>query len=215
MHPEPPPAIDTVPPEFSRPYELARLGADPVDVQIEADAAERAALAERFGLLSLDRLEASFRLKRRRMAVADLGRQEVIELTGHVVGDAVQQCVVTLTPLPATFEEWVEERFYETDTAPEELEIVIDLENDEAPDPVFNGRLDLGEIAAQYTSLALDPHPRAPDAVLEAAQQTYCLDEEALAEEGAEAGGPVREDEADESAPNPFAVLERLKQQRH
>ena len=48
--------------EFSRPRRLDTLGAGPVEVTIEADPGERAALARRFGLIALDHLAARYRL---------------------------------------------------------------------------------------------------------------------------------------------------------
>ncbi len=51
-------------PEFSRPIELARLARRRRSIEIAAEPAERAALAERFDLLALDRLEAEVRLRR-------------------------------------------------------------------------------------------------------------------------------------------------------
>ena len=45
-------------PEFSRRLTVDRMAATPQSFAIEANAAERAALARRFGLLSLDELRA-------------------------------------------------------------------------------------------------------------------------------------------------------------
>ena len=43
--------------EFSRPFRIDTLGAEPRPVEIEAEPEERAALARRFGLVAIDRLE--------------------------------------------------------------------------------------------------------------------------------------------------------------
>ena len=52
-------------PEFSRPVRVDTLGAAPRRLSLEADAAERAALARRFGLVAIDRLAAEVALTRR------------------------------------------------------------------------------------------------------------------------------------------------------
>ena len=51
-------------PEFSRLERLDRIGAGASSVEISADARERAALAKRFGLEAIDRLDASYALRR-------------------------------------------------------------------------------------------------------------------------------------------------------
>ena len=45
-------------------------------------------------------------------------------------------------------------------------EISLDIDHD-PPEPIEAGAIDIGELVAQYLSLALDPHPRAPGASLD------------------------------------------------
>ena len=52
--------------EFSRPVTAQDVGEVEISEVIEAAAAERTALAKRFGLLSLERLTAKCRLRRAR-----------------------------------------------------------------------------------------------------------------------------------------------------
>ena len=51
-------------PEFNRPVPLDTLGEQPRELAVSATAEERAALARRFGLLGLDRLEANLAIAR-------------------------------------------------------------------------------------------------------------------------------------------------------
>src|SRR4051794_35680162 len=83
--------------EFSRFIEADSVGAKPIERQISANGEERAALARRFELLAIDRLEADFTLRR-----AGSG---VVHVKGTVRGEVVQACVVTLEPVPARIEE--------------------------------------------------------------------------------------------------------------
>lgn len=136
-------------PEFSRPIALPRLGRDGL-FPIHAEAEECQALARRFGLVTLNRLEAEVRLTRR-----DGGR---IELAAELAADIVQSCVVSLAPVAAV----INDRFsllYAP--APPEGAETINLDDEIIE--VFEGDIiDIGEAVAQQLGLALDPYPRAP-----------------------------------------------------
>jgi len=140
-------------PEFSRPVATARLGEAPALYRFAADPQEREALARRLGLLALDRLEIEARLSR----AAGGG----IRLAGQIAAELVQECVVTLEPVPSR----VAEDFvvlYRREAPHGEIvdpgeEDIESLDGDE---------IDLGEAAAQQLSLAIDPYPRAPGAAL-------------------------------------------------
>lgn len=139
--------------EFSRPHRLDRIGAGDSRVSVQAEEAERTALAARFGLRALDLLEADYALHR---------EGETILATGKLRARATQSCVVTGDPLPVEINESFALRFLPepTDAAEE-----VELSEDEC-DTVFfeGGAIDLGEAAAETLSLALDPFPRGPNA---------------------------------------------------
>jgi uncharacterized metal-binding protein YceD (DUF177 family) len=141
-------------PEFSRPYRLDELGGGARVVTIEADEAERAALAVRFGLIQIDALAVTAELVREGGAVV---------ATGNLRAGVVQACVASGDPVPAQIAEDFALRFLpeaEVDGA-EEIEL---HENDLDVVPYEGSAVDLGEAAAQTLALALDPFPRAPDA---------------------------------------------------
>ena len=166
-------------PEFSRLISADQLGAGETVERLSPTERERRALAERFELDSLDRLEATVRLRRRPGGV--------IEARGHLEAVLAQPCVVTLDPVPATLSEDFRVLFApEADLAG--AEVIINPEQD-APEPLLDGRIDLGELVAQQLGLALDPYPRSPGAVLEAATDP--------------SGGAGK--------PSPFADLARLR----
>ena len=120
---------------------------------------ERAALARRFGLLALDRLEARLRL--------DHGGESLIRVTGRFEAEVTQACVVSLEPVHNLLEEAFS-ALYTLASAPVEHDIVIDPETEEPPEPADPRGIDLGEAVAQQLALALDPYPRAPGAKLAA-----------------------------------------------
>ena len=132
---------------------LDAIGAGEQHVDVEADAGERAALARRFGLIAVDRLSASFAV--RRDATGVFAR-------GTLSGAVVQACSVTGEPVPARVEEAFELRFL---PEPGEAADEIELDADDC-DTIFyrGGAIDLGEAAAETLALALDPFPRSPGA---------------------------------------------------
>ena len=147
-------------PEFSRVVGVNTLPRGGRTIAIEADEAERAALARRFDLLALDALQARLTLTP--------GRGDTVVVTGTLTAAVVQRCVVTLDPVPDAVEDEIEAVFAEA-AGRDEAEIEVDPLAAEV-EPLADGRIDLGELAAQHLSLALDPYPRAPDAPEPAAE---------------------------------------------
>ncbi len=140
-------------PEFSRPERLDTIGERERIVEIAATEDERAALAKRFALLSITRLDARLAIKR-----TDSG----IVVKGRVTGAAVQACSVTDEPLDTHIDEPVALLFVEQLVAEgDEVEL-----SDDALDMVAieGGTIDLGEAAADTLALAIDPFPRGPNA---------------------------------------------------
>jgi uncharacterized metal-binding protein YceD (DUF177 family) len=170
--------------ELSRPLALDRISTTQHREEIAATDKERAALAKRFNLLGLDRLEASFTLKR--------VRKDLVRVKGRLSAELVQACVVTLDPVPARIDERFEVDFLEgAPMAVADLE--LDAEGAEAPEPAPDGWVDLGELAAEQLGLAIDPYPRKADATLPAEWVSEPAEEPAV------------------ENPKPFAALEKLK----
>lgn len=150
-------------PEFSRPVRLDMLGTAPHALALVADAAERTALAQRFGLVAIERLEAEAEAVR---------KGDAVEVSGRIRAAVVQACVATGVPLPEMLDEpfavcFVPEAQVEAAEG-EELEL-----SEEDCDMIAyeGGAVDLGEAVAETLILALDPYPRCAeaDAVLKAA----------------------------------------------
>ncbi|MBB4312295.1 YceD family protein [Roseospira marina] len=186
----------TVAPEFSRPLPAEPLPPRGRTLTVEADADERAALADRFDLDRLDRFAATVTLRPLG------GRRGVVrvELTGTLEVEALRTCVVTLKPLPCTITESLMRRFSSAaDDGPGDAELDIDPDSDEdPPDPIVDGLIDVGEALAEAFGLALDPHPRAPGAE---------ISDEALS---AGALGSDSASESESAASSPFAALAGL-----
>jgi uncharacterized metal-binding protein YceD (DUF177 family) len=144
-------------PEFSRPIDDARIGSVETVHEISATQAECSALARRFGLLGLARLEARVRVRR-----SHAGTQ--LHLVGHLTADVTQACVVSLEPV----ENHVEEDFTVVyGELAEDDDVSVDVDEESAVEPLPAGALDIGEAVAQELALALDPYPHAPGVALE------------------------------------------------
>lgn len=176
-------------PEFSRPVAVDRMAAVET-LDIAADGHERAALARRFGLDSLEELTASVTLTK----FADARR---VRLSANFSADVVQSCVVTLEPVPSR----IEDSFvlvYDEDARG--AEIVVILKGRNSPEPLSGNAIDVGEAVAEHLALALDPYPRAPGAELPAF---------GLAAGGAEEA-KENDDTAGEVSGSPFKELAKL-----
>jgi uncharacterized metal-binding protein YceD (DUF177 family) len=142
-------------PEFARPVRLMRLGDEPFRQHIAANAVERAALAARFELVSLDRLEADVEL------VREAGG--TILVTAAFTAEFAQNCIVTLDPVTGSVSERFQLRYGRAEAEAD----VPAGDDDPAFEPFTGEAIDIGEAVAQEFSLALPPFPRTADAVIE------------------------------------------------
>ena len=142
-------------PEFTRIIDVPHRVGQAATHKIAANADQRAALAARFGIIALDRLEAEIRIERLPGGI--------VRLAATLDADVVQSCVVTLEPVANRVEEDFTLLFGKGEQA---REIVLDGE-EETVEPLEGDRIDIGEAVAQQLSLALDPFPRAAGASLD------------------------------------------------
>ncbi|NTU76919.1 MAG: DUF177 domain-containing protein [Alphaproteobacteria bacterium] len=145
--------------ELSRPLPVDKISAGGMIENLVASPLERQALAQRFDLLDLPKLEAELNI--------DLARGRMVAVTGTLTADVVQQCVVTLEPVAAHIEDKIDILF----ASAKMLDVGAgmphtDLGDEEAPEPIVNGIIDLGELVAQHLAVALDPYPRKKGAML-------------------------------------------------
>lgn len=141
-------------PEFSRIFRLDELGGVPRAVSIAAEEGERGALAARFELNGIERLEAH----------AELTRDgDVVTAAGKLEAAVTQACVASGDPVPARIIEDFALRFVPAGPEPKAEEVELDESDLDEIDYEGNA-IDLGEAVAQTMALALDPFPRAAGA---------------------------------------------------
>jgi len=173
-------------PELHRPFRADDLPSKGLKIALRASPAELEAIAARLGLVSLNLFEGDLRLQ------PEIGRQ--ISLTGPIRAEIVQNCVVTGELLTTPLEFELDRSFAEDADPFEGLnnsddDIITDPEIEE-PDPIIDGKIDVGEQAVEELALNIPPYPRAPGAVFEA-----------LGDDSPDA----------EPGRNPFSVLSSLK----
>ena len=141
--------------EFSRTVDLAVLRERKrFQDKIEATPAECKALAERYEILAVERVEATVTL---RTINPDLFR-----LQARITAQVVQACSLTGEPVP----ELIEEDHDELLTTQADSLIPFDEAEpgQEVPTELIVGeKIDYGEVVAQIIVLALNPFPRASD----------------------------------------------------
>jgi uncharacterized metal-binding protein YceD (DUF177 family) len=180
-------------PEFSFFVDVTSLSPSGRHYEISADAAARARVAERLGLVGISSLTAAFDLAPRAGGI--------VQVTGRVQAELTQTCVVTLAPVPAAVSEEVDARFTTFtpvkapgkagEKADKEAEEMIAFGDEEPPEEALDGQIDLGELAVTQLALGLDPYPRAPGAAF--------------------AGGTWTEKGEKTEVESPFAILAQLK----
>lgn len=188
-------------PTFSRPLAVDDVPPEGLDLTISATEAERQALAAEDGLEGLAKLEGDLHVLP--------WRQGGLAVTGEVRARITQICVVTLDPFDTEIVEPLDVKFAPAPVAfsptPQETRrtrnvarraaaepppvINLTLDSEDPPDPIIDGRIDLGALVAEFLALGLDPYPRKPGVEFQESP----------------GAGP---DQAQES---PFAKLEALK----
>lgn len=145
-----------------------------LQITIEADAAERAAIAKRAGLIAVELLEAD-------LEIAKEGETK-FGVVGPLRARVVQTCVVSLEPFESEINAEVAADFAAEvkKNAPrrgraQDAQAVDDLSQSfaaqlDAPDPIVDGRMDVGALVEEFLILNLDPHPRKPGVRFEGAE---------------------------------------------
>ena len=151
--------------EWSCLIEADDITAEKMRLSITPDKEARANLVRRLGVLGFDSLKADLELRREQGGM-------VVHVVGHINAVLQQACVVTLDPVEAKVSKAFEAWFADPDQAVTLAKAKHDknvkasgetpiLEECEDPEPIIDGKIDLGELVTQHLSLAIDPYPHA------------------------------------------------------
>ena len=128
---------------------------DGARMDLTADEAECGAIAERLGLLALNRFEAHVTLRRE-------GR--TVDCAGRIKAQLSQACIASGEPVSAAIDEAFAIRFVPPPVV-DGAEPEIELGEADLDTVIHDGQaIDLGEAVADSLALALDPYPRGPKA---------------------------------------------------
>jgi uncharacterized metal-binding protein YceD (DUF177 family) len=173
------------PPEFSRPVDLRALPRQ--QLELVANKAERAALADRFGIVAIGALKATVTLEEGAAGV---------DVTGRITAELMQSCAISGDDFPVRVSSQYHLRFVPEDdyeAAMQEAGDEVELAAGDLDTIAYSGStLDLGEAIAQTLALEIDPYAEGPGA--QAARDEYGLS--------------TPEDSG------PFAALKALKEQK-
>lgn len=186
--------------EWSYFVKIADLGDSAAEFKITPDDAQKADLARRLNIQELENVTGYL--------TVNPPTGGVIYVEGTLKAKILQECVITLEPIHTEIEEPVEGWFSdeeqilsfakikkEKQTRKAHAEVEI-LDESDDPEPIVNGKIDLGELVTQHLSLAIDPYPHK-----EGAEQAY----------GVEVAAPAK---SSEIRRNPFEALKDWKEKR-
>lgn len=139
-------------PPFSEVVRVNEIGAG-LERRLVPDEDARKRIIKALDLASLSAFEADLKIVPGRVGWT---------LTGRVTATLEQVCGITLDPLPVEVDERFSVDLVEAaEPEPDEIEVALD---DDAPDLVEDGRIDLAQYAVEQLALTLDPFPRKPGA---------------------------------------------------
>lgn len=173
---------------FSYLVKVGHVSANPVQVRLAADQAEREALARLWKVEAVNALSAELQVAR--------WKKDGVRVRGHVKAELVQSCVLTLEPVVSTIDTEVDQVFVPEGSKLERIltgdsgEMVLDPEGPDVPESFTGDAIDAGALVSEFVALSIDPYPRKP---------------------GVEFEAHIESDEKDDRRPSPFAVLKGLK----
>lgn len=151
---------DTEPAEncFSRPVKVDRVKSKGLREKVSATPEECEELAEQLAIERVDAVNFN--------CVLMPWKKGGVHLKGQLTATIQEICVVTLEPFTTQISQEVKRYFERAGRSGVEIP-VIDMEapENDVPDVLEDGKLDIGDIAIETLALCLLPHPRKPGAV--------------------------------------------------
>jgi len=177
--------LESVPPPISKMLRVDELK-DGEERSIDVNRAERETIAALLDLVALDDLRFTFRIHRR-----GEGR---LALSGTLTAAVTQTCVVSLEPVASTLEVPVEIEFWPRHLIEDRAETIDEAASHgtlDWPEPIVDGKIDLGPVIYETFATSLDPYPK----------------REGVSFEWSEPGASASEEKPE----SPFAALKQLK----
>jgi hypothetical protein len=130
-----------------------------LDIRLCANETECAALADAYGLVAVKAFEADFHVRQQ--------GPEGYEVSGVFRALVTQTCTVSLEPFETLVSAPVEVEFAPCrqpsgEHASRKMTVGALASQQDPPDPIIHGQIDLGALAAEFFALNLDLYPRKP-----------------------------------------------------
>lgn len=188
----------SLPSEWTYQINADGVSQDERTFSFSANEDEKKDLARRLSVESVGKAEA-------KITVCRLDNKRIIRTHGIIDAEIVQNCVISMDPIDQKIKDEFEAFFANPDDVVSLTKIrherkahiegseqeILDEQDD--PEPIVNGKIDLGELATQFLSLSIDPY---------AHKEGYVLKDE-------------HPDLVNKPVPdirkNPFAALKKLK----
>ena len=149
--------------EWSHFIDADDVGPDKLRLSITPDKEARQNLVKRLGILGVDSIKADLELNREQGGM-------VVHVKGHILATLSQSCVVTLDPVKTKVNETFDAWYADPDQAIALAKVKHDkqvkangetpiINEQEDPEKIIGGKIDLGEVVTQHLSLAIDPYP--------------------------------------------------------
>lgn len=129
---------------------------------LNANETELMALAKNHNLSKVKFFRADYRVTR--------WKRRGVKLTGTVIAEITQECVISLLPIESKITQPVDLIFVPNDSklvrdGPEfkSYEIMIDVDGPDTPEVLLGETIDIGAISEEFFELAIDPYPHSDD----------------------------------------------------
>lgn len=166
--------------EFSYPLQIDELGQGEQTYKLKADKAELATLAEILQVPAVNSFEAEIKLKFQK-------KRGILELNGTARANLGLISVISLEPFDKDYTTEFK-LIFDTNATYEDIYGDDDDIKEDVPDIVYDGKIDLGDIAIEQIALVMEDYPRKEGETFEAV---------------VEDNEPIKN--------NPFAALAKLK----
>ena len=149
--------------KFMRMLAVATVPDTGLDIRLCANETECAALAQNYGLVAVQTFEAGFHVRKQ--------GPKRFEVSGVLHALVTQTCGVSLEPFETLVSAPVDVDFAPSDRPLDEPAswkmtaggaVAIFAGPQDPPDPIIDGQIDLGALAAEFLALNLDLYPRKP-----------------------------------------------------
>ena len=173
-------------PEFTIPINIAELPFSGLDIRRTLEEPQQRRLASRLAVKSLDNFAIDVRIRLERGSIPR------VSVDGSLEATVSQSCSVTLELIVSKFSIPVSLIFEEA-ADPVHLLEEIDAQGNDPPEPMIDGKFDIGDTLVQLLAVEINPFPRKPGVSLDSMPEAKL--------------GLAKDSEPD----NPFASLAALR----